>query len=97
VPWKITKEKQMETPCLLDKVLDDVGCGAIFKNVETDRKAIVVDFDGGGSPLICTYHGDEDENKAPSFKASDYKISKLSDSKQWIVLTKGQDDFILVD
>ena len=87
----------METPCLLNKIIDDIGCGAILKHIDTDRKAIVVDFVGQGLPLVCTYHGDEDENKEPSFEASDYKIRKLVDTQQWIVLSTGQDDFVLVD
>ena len=46
-------------PCILDRVLDEIGCGAIIKNIETDRKAIVVDFVGQGIPLVCMYYGDK--------------------------------------
>ena len=84
-------------PCILDKILDKIGSGAIIKNIETDRKAIVVDFVGQGFPLVCMYHGDEDESKEPTFQETDYKISKLSDLSEWIVLTMGQDGYILVD
>jgi hypothetical protein len=78
-------------------VIDDVGCGAILKNTETDRKAIIVDVGVNGVPVVCTYHGDEDDNKEPSFEETDYKISKLSNLDEWIVLTLGDDDFLLVD
>lgn len=82
---------------MLDKVLDDVGCGAILKNVDTDLKAIIVDFGEQGYPLVCVYRGDEKRNKEPSFKETDYKIMRLLDTKKWIVLTMGQDDYVLVD
>lgn len=87
----------MEAPCLLSKALDDVGCGAIIKNVETDRKAVIIDFVDQGIPMVCMYHGDEDENKEPQFKENSYKIHKLSNLKEWIILTFGQDEFLLVD
>jgi len=100
---KYTKgDNVMETlrltpPCLLIKILDDVGTGAIIKNTETDRKAIIIDFVEQGTPMICMYHGDEDENKEPQFEEIDYKIQKLSNLGEWIVLTYGQDDFVLAD
>jgi len=87
----------MNLPCILDRVLDEVGCGAILKNTKTDKKAIIVDFVGQGVPLVCTYHGDECENKEPSFEETDYKISKLKRLDEWIVLESGQDNYILVD
>ena len=87
----------MEIPCLLSKALNDIGCGAIIKNTETDKKAIIIDFVGQGTPMVCMYHGDKDENKEPQFEAKDYKIYKLSNIEEWIVLTEGQDDFVLVD
>lgn len=84
-------------PCLLSKILDDVGAGAIIKNTETDRKAIIIDFVGQGTPMVCIYRGDEDENKEPQFEENDYKIQKLSNLKERIVLTFGEENLVLVD
>jgi len=89
----------MNTPCILKRALDDVGCGAMLKNTETDIKAIIVDFVGPGQPLVCIYHGDEDEDesKEPSFTETDYSIHILTDFTKWIVLHMGQDEHVLVD
>jgi len=84
-------------PCLLSKIIDDVGTGAIIKNTETNRKAIIIDFVEQGIPMVCIYCGDEDENKEPQFDENDYKIQKLSNLKEWIVLTLGEDNLLLVD
>ncbi len=90
------RETQHSVPCLLDKVINDVGCGAIIKNTETDRKAIIIDV-GLENPMVCMYKGDEDENKEPQFTSNDYCVKELLDTRQWIVLTNGRNDIVLVD
>lgn len=87
----------MQIPCMLDKVIDKIGCGAIIKSTDTDEKAIVVDFDDNGGPLVCMYNGDKNKNKEPRFTAKYYKISHLADFNKWIVLHLGQDEYMLVN
>lgn len=86
----------MTTPCMLNKVINEIGCGAMLKHIESDKKAIIVDFTSQGAPLVCSYHGDNG-SKEPTFYPEDYMIHVIDNSKEWIVLNMGQNEYILVD
>ena len=63
-------------PARLDQVVDDVGVGAILKNVITDQICVVVD---------C-YYKINDGAKEPSFG-----VTNFGNNEDWVVLTLGYD------
>ena len=86
----------MEIPCMLDKMIEYLHVGAIIKSTETDKKSIIVDFVfPEKNPVICTYYGNEDKSKDPTFESGDYRITIILDLTKWIVLTLGHDQYTL--
>lgn len=81
----------MQIPYILGKSFSSVGCGAIIKNIETDKKAIIVDFDGDIT-IACTYCK---STKSPS--ENNYKLFVVENNNDWIVLAEGQHNHYLID
>ena len=89
-----------DLPCRLDRYIDDVGVGAMLKNLNDGMKAIVVDFVEQGMPVICmvskkSMANIEKTGNLPS-KPSDYVVDVIKKTNDWLVLTSGQDD-VLID
>ena len=68
----------MYTPCMLDKVIIEVGCGAIIKYTETDEKAIVDAFPKYYSNQIKYATYSIEDNRGNVVKKS---ISRETDTK----------------
>jgi len=77
----------MNLPARLDKVIDDVGVGAIIKNLNDDFLAVVVDT--GNTLKVCRYIHEGDNE--PTFNVENYDIQEITDNENWIVLTEGYD------
>ena len=79
----------MNIPYMLSKSrISSVGFGAIIKNIETDKKAIIIDFDAGAI-IACDYCGG-----SKKISETNYKIFIIyhKDLSNWIVLSEGQFD-----
>ena len=70
-------------PARLDQVVDDVGVGAILKNVITDQICAVVDCDNS---IMVGYYKINDGAKEPSFG-----VTNFGNNEDWVVLTLGYD------
>ena len=78
---------KMNIPYMLSKSrISEVGFGAVIKNIDTDKKAMIIDFDGD-TIIACMYCAGP---KKPS--VSNYNIFIIDDSRHWIVLSEGQFD-----
>lgn len=78
----------MQIPYVLGKSSDKVGFGAVIKNIETDKKAMIIDFDAGA--IVATMYCGGSKN----LSETNYKIFIIyhKDLNDWIVLNEGQDD-----
>lgn len=108
--WRRVVEDGFELPCLLSKVIDDVGTGAFLKRVQNDDKAVVVDCvlgddeAGGNGGFVgfmavvvsdaCVRKG-MDAGYVPSVP-EDYELVLIENGDDWIVLHKGH-DYVLVE
>ena len=75
-------------PARMDKVIDNVGVGAIVKNLNTDKLAVVVDC--GNRIMVCSYKEHSDDHE-PTFNPKDYILEKICKNEEWLVLTEGYD------
>jgi hypothetical protein len=75
-------------PTRMDKVLDDIGVGAIVKNVNTDKLAVVVDC--GNRIMVCSYKTPSGDHE-PTFNIKDYVLEIICKNEEWLVLTEGYD------
>ena len=92
VTLKALGGKTVQLPVLLDRVLDEVGVGAMLRNTRTDRLVMIVDF-RGFSPTIVVI-GQKGEPWQGDWAEENYELFALDDYHQWLVLTPGQDDFV---
>ena len=82
---------QFDLPMRLDKAIDEVGVGAMLKHIESNERALIIDFTAdAGTPLIVQVK-DPNREKLPS-KPKHYRISFVEDSSEWLVLTMGGDE-----
>lgn len=79
-------------PAALDRVLNDVGMGAMLKHLRTERLAMIVDMVDDGRPSIIVVSPTK-EHSWPRI-TDDYELFVLENYDEWIVLTPGQDDYV---
>jgi len=87
-------------PARLDKVIDDVGVGAVFKRLEDGAMGVFVDYCLLRDPLSDCYvvamvkkefrEGDE----LPK-GVEDYEFVEVGDEKGWLVLTPGGNEVLI--
>ena len=74
----------MSMPARLDMVLDEIGAGAILEHLETGRRALVIDIDSRGMPIlvrICEEWVEREDGKSAS-KPGHYEIFKLGEDRK---------------
>ena len=79
----------MNIPYMLSKSrISSVGFGAVIKNIDTDKKAMIIDFDAVAI-IACDYCGG-----SKKISETNYKIFIIyhKDLSNWIVLSEGQFD-----
>jgi len=87
-------------PCLLSKVRDNVGMGAMLKRITDDRKALVVDYNERSGCWLVAFVSDkavkraEKRGKLPN-DLKDYKFYYIKNDCDWIVLTMGCDEVLV--
>ena len=84
----VVKDSHKTLPARLDLIVNDIGVGAIVKNVITDKLAVVIDC--GDSFIVCSYKTPSNENE-PTCHPQDYLLEIIENNKDWLVLTKGYD------
>ena len=85
-------------PARLDKVINEVGIGAVIKHIEDDRRrGVVIDFIGIG-PKVFIAEAIPKKLKGFKFpkKPKHYRITIIEKESDWIVLTLG-DDVLLIE
>ena len=86
----------LDLPCRLDRALDDIGVGAMLRNLEDDVRAIIIDWRlPGGIPIaVRVTEKARRMDKLPS-RPGHYEVFIIRDFKEWIVLTPGHDELFI--
>jgi len=90
---------KMQLPSRMSEVVDDLSPGAYLKRMSDDARAIVVDYiDKDGSTIkgtscwiVAMVKEKFREAEYLLLSCSDYEIVEITDTDEWIVLTKGND------
>jgi hypothetical protein len=87
-----------DLPARMDKVIDDVGVGALIKNLETDQRGIVVDLvhvDADVTFIVVVANLAVVRGLSPMTGLKDYELTDDVDPGAWLVLTKGGEELLI--
>jgi hypothetical protein len=84
-----------ELPIRLDRALDDVGVGAVIKELETDQKAVIIDFRPvSGLPMVVGVTAEVRASDDLPHKPEHYQVMEIDDTHEWLLLTLGDDEIL---
>lgn len=83
----------LDLPMRLDRALDNIGVGAMLKNLGDDRRALIIDFHPAtGMPMVVQAK-DRKRDKVPT-KPRHYELRPIKEPRDWVVLTEGHDELL---
>ena len=104
-PPKVGKEycTEFSTPAIASQLANEIAPGAVLKHVIDERyRAILIDWVGSGPEAVAVVVYTEDDklskawnNKKQRLDNKPYRV-RLIDLNDWICLTLGQDEEMLV-
>jgi hypothetical protein len=91
-----------DLPCSLRDAQDHIGTGAILKHLHSDARAMYIDYFEAkileGQLVVCMAKKCI-TNLKREFRSrpEDYKVCVLENPDEWIVLTLGDDRYLIVE
>lgn len=82
------ENKEYSLPCRLGKAYDDIGLGAIIKNLSSEDLSVVVGRNAPGGRLVVCGRG-RSNTEGPCSIKDFFKIDQVEHDIEWIVLSLG--------
>ena len=83
------------TPCIASRLVDEIGVGAMLKNINhDDRRAIIIDWVGMSPDCIAVVADAKNYTPDAHDALQMYKIRRINLDK-WIALTRGTDELLI--